>query len=229
MYPLIIFLRKPKRISKSYIIETNKTMRKQTTTIIFDWAGVFCVPGEPFSHSKLPKETGFTVDEMGDKTQRLQIPYYKGAVTTNEFWKSIINCLKIKNISPNELSRAYLSSYSIYPEMLELAKNLKNKYKTAILSNLTEEMMDHITATHKVNECFKFTFFSNKIGLVKPDKEAFEYALKKINSTPRETIFVDDSKRNVEAAKKLGFDAFVFESPAQCKQELEKRGIKTEY
>src|SRR3989344_4875536 len=101
------------------------------TTIIFDWAGVFCSAGEPFSHPRLRKETGLTVAEMGEKTQSIQKLYYLGKIKTNEFWGKIINFFGLKNLTEKELSQAYLFSYHIYPEMLELAKNLKNNYKTA--------------------------------------------------------------------------------------------------
>ena len=201
-------------------------MKRAITTILFDWAGVFCTAGEPFSHPGLQKETGLTVDEMGKMTQHLQKPYYTGTITARTFWEQVSNVLSVKNITQEELVRAYLSSYAVYPEMLSAAQYLKNKYKTAILSNLTEEMMRHIIANHNVPEYFGATFFSNQIGLVKPEKEAYEYALSHLGSTPQETLFIDDSPKNVDAAKKLGIDAFVFESFAQFKQELAKRKIE---
>lgn len=201
-------------------------MKKPITTIIFDWAGVFCTAGEPFSHPDLSKETGLSVDEMGCKTQGIQKPYYLGQIKPAEFWKNVIDFFKLKNITDKELSEAYLDSYKIYPEMLELAKILKKNYKTAVLSNSTEEMMAHIVETHGLKNCFTEMFFSNQMGLMKPENKAYEFALKKLGALPEETIFTDDSATNVEAAKKMGINAFVFESPAQCKKELENFGVK---
>jgi|SRR3989344_3038522 len=196
------------------------------TTIIFDWAGVFCSAGEPFSHPRLRKETGLTVAEIGEKTKSTQRSYYLGKIKTNEFWGKIIDFFKLKNLTREELSQAYLSSYRIYPEMLELVKNLKNNYKTAILSNLTEEMTEHIIKTHDIKKYFTFTFFSNQIGLMKPDKKAYEFALGQIKSAPGETVFIDDSAANVAAAKNLGMNTILFASPAQCKKKLAELGIK---
>ena len=199
----------------------------QITTIIFDWAGVFCNPGEPFAHPELMKQTGLNVDEMGEKSQDIQKPYYLGEMSKEQFWNKIIEFFKLKNLKPKELGEAYTSSYKIWPEMLELAKKLKTNYKIAILSNLTEEMMEHIDTHHDIKKIFPKTFFSNEIGLMKPDTEAYKLALKDLGSRPAETVFIDDSKKNVEAAKNLGMHAFFFESLDQCKSELRKLGVHT--
>jgi len=40
-----------------------------------------------------------------------------------------------------------------------------------------------------------------------------------------QAVFVDDSARNVETALALGFDSVRFESPAQLRAELARRGL----
>ncbi|MEK7551830.1 MAG: HAD family phosphatase [Patescibacteria group bacterium] len=198
---------------------------KKITTIIFDWAGVFCNPGEPFFHPEITKQTGLSVDEMGEKSQDIQKPYYRGEMSKEQFWNKIIEFFKLKNLTPTKLGEAYTSSYKIWPEMLELAKKLKKNYKTAVLSNLTEEMMEHILNNHNLKKIFPRMFFSNEIGIMKPNTTAYELALKELGSKPEETIFIDDSKKNVEAARNLGMYAFLFESLDQCKSELQKLGV----
>ncbi len=201
-------------------------MPKRPTSIIFDWAGVFCTPGEPFSHPGLSSELGLTVDEMGEKTQEIQRAYYRGEISKTEFWKRIIIFFKLKSLTEKELSAAYLGSYRIYPEMLKLALNLKQRYKTALLSNMTLEMMSDITEKYGVKNIFHYTFFSNEVGLMKPDKEIFNLVLKELKSLPEETLFIDDSRTNVEAASKLGMQTILFTSPDKFPEQLKTLGIK---
>lgn len=203
-------------------------MVKNITTIIFDWAGVFCSPGEPFAHPNLQKQTGLTLKQISDKTQDLQTDYYLGKISTAEFWTKVGERLNLKQLTSAELSQAYLSSYQIYPDMLRLAGSLRRHYQTAILSNLTSSMMEHIIAEHKIKNFFDVLFFSNQIGYAKPNPQAYLTTLAKLRATPEQTIFIDDSPTNVEAAQQLGLQTILFSSPAQCVLELHQLGVTTE-
>jgi len=195
--------------------------------IIFDWAGVFCSPGEPFAHPNLQEQTGLTLDQIGQKTKDIQAAYYLGQTSTAEFWTKVAKRLNLGQLSPVELSRAYLSSYRLYPEMLRLAADLRPRYQTAILSNLTRLMMDHIVAEHQIKDFFDMVFFSNEIGYAKPDPLSYRFALTKLKAKPEQTIFIDDSKTNLVAAAQLGLQTILFESPEQCHQALAVFGVIT--
>lgn len=62
-------------------------------------------------------------------------------------------------------------------------------------------------------------------GVIKPEREIFERLLERFNLTPERTLFVDDSRRNVEAALQLGIQAVLFESPAALEQLLSEAGL----
>ena len=51
------------------------------------------------------------------------------------------------------------------------------------------------------------------MGLRKPSKEIFETVLKKENLNVAETVFVDDSMANIEAAKSVGLQTIYLPSP----------------
>ena len=46
----------------------------------------------------------------------------------------------------------------------------------------------------------------------KPDKEIFDILIKRYNLNKDETIFFDDSEKNVKAGKEYGIKSYVFES-----------------
>jgi HAD superfamily hydrolase (TIGR01509 family) len=188
--------------------------------IIFDWAGVFCVPGEPFSHPSLAQQTHLTVDELSAATKEIQHQYYCGTISSDTFWQTIIQQFALKNVTPKELSSAYLASYQIYPGMLEFAQTLKNRFPTALVSNLTHEMMEDIINKHHADTNFNHTIFSNQVGTTKPDAEIFHIALQRLGTHASETLFIDDSTTNVEAAKALGFPSILFTSPTESKAKI---------
>lgn len=67
---------------------------------------------------------------------------------------------------------------------------------------------------------FGEVYASAAIGVAKPDEGAFIHVLECEGAAASDAIFVDDSARNVDAAKALGMQAFVFESAQQVERLL---------
>ena len=62
-------------------------------------------------------------------------------------------------------------------------------------------------------------------GVVKPDPRIFEILLERYRLAPEATAFMDDSPRNVEAARALGIYAVHYTDAEQLSQELRALGI----
>lgn len=107
-------------------------------------------------------------------------------------------------------------------EISALARELKAKgFKLFILSNNMDERTAYYDAHFPVlKELFDKQYFSWQTGFIKPDRRAFELLLTENNLKPEECVYFDDSSRNVAAAKNLGIESYMFESPAQVRQLL---------
>jgi epoxide hydrolase-like predicted phosphatase len=106
-----------------------------------------------------------------------------------------------------------------------MSKLKRNGYKLALLSNAGG--YSHIRVCKK--SWFKYMdkiIFSTPIGMAKPEKRIYVYMLKKLKAKPYECVFVDDLKKNVDAAKKLGIIAVHFRNAAQVRSDLMKLGAK---
>lgn len=66
---------------------------------------------------------------------------------------------------------------------------------------------------------------SGREGITKPDPRIFEILCRRYDFGPTEAVFVDDSPTNVESAESLGFDAVLFEAPADLRRQLVARGL----
>lgn len=62
-------------------------------------------------------------------------------------------------------------------------------------------------------------------GVAKPDQRIFEILLKRYALDPTATVFVDDSRQNVEAADALGLRALHFSSAGTLERELQALGV----
>ena len=57
--------------------------------------------------------------------------------------------------------------------------------------------------------------------LVKPDYEIYHLLCRKYGLDERECVFIDDTEKNVKAAREIGMKGIVFHNLAQAKEELE--------
>ncbi len=200
-------------------------MRSPIKTIIFDWAGVFCSPGELYSHPRLRKTLGLSPAEIERRVGAVHADYYRGKTRSRDVWRRVVRIFKLKGFTFKELNAAYIASYRPYPEILAIPQRLKKRYTVALLSNLTDEMMRHIVNTHALRKKFHRLFFSNRVGRLKPEPEMFRHALTRLHAEPAETLFIDDSKENIIAARALGMQTLHVKSPRRLIADLKRLGI----
>lgn len=91
-------------------------------------------------------------------------------------------------------------------ENAELANNLISRgVKVGVLSNITESILNFYLDTgffRNFNPVY--LTFSCKEHCKKPDHGIYRTALSRLESTPEETLYIDDNERYVEAANNLG-------------------------
>jgi 2-haloacid dehalogenase len=69
---------------------------------------------------------------------------------------------------------------------------------------------------------FAGTVVSSQERVAKPDPEIFHRLLGRFDLTAQTTLLIDDSERNVDAARQLGMQAIQFESPERLRTFLEQ-------
>lgn len=94
------------------------------------------------------------------------------------------------------------------------------------LTNFSAETFPLIRRRFDFLQLFDDILVSGEIGLVKPDPAIYRLMLEKVGRPASECLFIDDSLKNVEAARQLGFDTIHFQSPEQLEMELQSRNIQ---
>lgn len=91
---------------------------------------------------------------------------------------------------------------------------LKKDYRLFLLSNTNPIHWHKAVADYfplnglGVDDYFEKTYLSYKMHLLKPDREIFEAVLADAGIKAEETLFIDDSDANCEAARQLGIKAY---------------------
>ena len=86
--------------------------------------------------------------------------------------------------------------------------------RTFLLSNICTyfaEHADEISILKELEGCV----YSAVCGHTKPSKEIFEYICNKYGLIPSETLFIDDSKKNIDGAIAYGINGYLFDGNAQ--------------
>ncbi len=94
---------------------------------------------------------------------------------------------------------------------LQALERLRERYRLFLLSNTNEIMWNSMIAAefrkegHDIAHYFDGTLTSFEARSMKPDAAIFRIAEQKFGIKPGETLFLDDSASNTEAAAALGF------------------------
>lgn len=65
----------------------------------------------------------------------------------------------------------------------------------------------------KLSHAFDHVINSSELGVAKPDTPFYLHALQRANTIPDRSVFIDDSRQNIAAAKALGFHAWHHQNP----------------
>jgi putative hydrolase of the HAD superfamily len=101
--------------------------------------------------------------------------------------------------------------------------------KVALLTNNVKEFGSAWRSTFPVDELFEIVVDSSEVGMRKPDPRIYRLTCERLGVAPAASVFVDDNRDNVEAARAVGIEAVHFgDEPlgplAELDAILERRG-----
>ena len=145
----------------------------------------------------------FKHNKIFEKFEKGQI---EPQVMRNEIRKACPNPFSDRQF--NEIWNSVILNYP--KENIQLLKDLHKKYATFLLSNTNEihynfytEILNEKFGIKKLDFLFNKAYYSHISGMRKPDTEFFKLVLHENNLRPEKTLFIDDFKENIEAAKSL--------------------------
>lgn len=94
------------------------------------------------------------------------------------------------------------------------------------LTNMSSETYPRHRENFPKLKIFIDTVVSGDEGLLKPDPAIYELALKRMGSPePQSVIFIDDSAKNIDAARALGLETHLFDGAAGLEKKLTEVGL----
>jgi len=140
----------------------------------------------------------------------------RGRITVESFVKLLSS--KLAREVPLDIWERFFHPSPI-EETLSIVRRLKKKYR--VVSG-TNTIVPHYAVHLERGDynIFDKTYASHIMGLAKPDHEFYRHILAEEKCPAYESIFVDDTLKNVKAAKETGMIAIHFTEPSILEERL---------
>ena len=186
--------------------------------IVFDLGGVLCgLDAERCIrafHQIGAEEVAVYVEEH--RVEDLFLQSELGYITTEEFCEEVRRITQ-RPIDDEKIVWAWNELLTgITPERRQAVLELSKTYRLFVLSNTNDMHWKKWEASSLLplkgevfkDGVFEKCFLSYELHLAKPQREIFETVLQQADIKADETLFIDDSLKNCEAAQKLGIHTY---------------------
>jgi len=197
-------------------------MYSKPKNILFDLGGVllnidFKLTSNAFKHLGV---TDF--DEMF--TQHFSNPLFElletGKIDESAFYEAFRKEVGLP-LSDAQIQSAWNALLLDFPpERIEWLEKIASKYRIFLFSNTNQIHYDCFIRNFSnafdgkhLDDFFERAYYSQFLGLRKPYPESFLAILEEQEILPSETLFIDDTLKNIEAARQLGFQTIHLQSP----------------
>lgn len=190
--------------------------------IIFDIGGVFLRTEDRSARQQLEERLGLAAgeaeflvfnSEMGQMAQN-------GAITDGDLWGWVGEHLNLNSDELSAFQREFWGGDVLDERLVDTARLLKLGYKTAVISNATDDLVPNLTR-HRFADAFHLIVGSATEKVMKPHAAIYERTLERLGIQPNEAVFVDDFAHNIAAAKTIGIHTIHFNPNTDAIAELQ--------
>ncbi len=199
--------------------------------VIFDYGMVLSTAQEPASLAALKQITRLDDQAFDEHYWRYRHRYDLGELNGTAFWQAISRDASL-GLSSSEIVRLIEHDVVMWSTLNEtmlrwVAAVQDAGFRTAILSNMGEELLVYMRQEFGWLGRFDHHTWSCELGIGKPDPEIYRYTCQKLGVLPKDALFLDDKLENIRAAEVVGMQGIQFTTAEALEAELERRGFST--
>jgi len=112
----------------------------------------------------------------------------------------------------------------LYPEVRKVLRRLRERgLKLGVVTNGLKSDIDKVLPQVGLTDAFDIVVVTDSVGKMKPDKEIFLHALKKLDVKPHEAIFIGDRiEEDYDGAKNAGIKALLIDRENKIEENVDK-------
>lgn len=190
--------------------------------VIWDIGGVLWRNEDQSSRLQLSEKLGIPLDVLYthvflSETAELAT---LGKITENDHWQAIAEAIGILPDDIPAFRRDWWAGNQFDLDLLAFIRKLRSNFKVGILSNAWSDARVEFSRILEEMGMNDHVLFSAEVGLKKPDPAIYMKLLSLMEVKPENTVFIDDSEENIDAANRLGIHGMLFTSSAQVREDL---------
>ena len=201
-------------------------MEKTDLKVLFlDVGGVLLTNGWGHeSRAAAAKQFNLEYEEINRLHEFIFNVYEIGNLTLEEYLDTVIFNQAREFTKEDFKSFMYAQSEEL-PGMLQWIiqwKNLGCGFRIISINNEPKELNDYRIKKFKLHRCFDAFISSCEVGIRKPDPRIFKLAMGVAMAAPEQCFYFDDRPMLVEAASRLGINAYQHKDFESSKSIIEK-------
>ncbi|MDR1179336.1 MAG: HAD family phosphatase, partial [Spirochaetales bacterium] len=197
--------------------------------VVFDFGEVICFAPRAEAMENIARCAGVNLQTMRSLMWENRGEYDRGTYTGREYYRWILSKADISCSEAvlDELARLDSEAWTnLNPATLKLMDDVRAAgLKRAILSNMPLDFLNMARGRFPIFTDCDAAVFSCETGSIKPESAIYEKLLAELACGPGETAFFDDMPANVEKARELGIQAFLWKDARGARRDLEAAGV----
>lgn len=196
--------------------------------IVFDFGGVLTTIDTERALQRF-RDLGVEEPEQYINSYCQKGPFFElenGDIDAEEFCRRLGQICN-REITFEQAKEAWLGFLvEIHTTLLEHLQTLRGSYRLSVLSNTNPFIQswaltkDFTPVGKSLADYFDMLFFSYRMHCSKPSKEIYSKMLSDGGMRAEETLFVDDSTKNIEAASGTGIRTLLVENGEDWREKL---------
>lgn len=190
--------------------------------VFFDLGGVILRTEHSAPRTKLAESLGLTyagIEKLvfeSDSSRQASL----GLISEQQHWHNIARSLGLPDDRIDHLRTEFFAGDRLDLDLLELMRSLRPNIRVGLISNAWSGMRDWVISRNFA-DVFDDMVISAEIGIAKPDARIYQAAMQNLHALPDGSVFLDDTLKNVEAARNIGMHAIHFVQPGHAIEQLQ--------
>jgi len=202
--------------------------------VIFDYGQVISLPLDPMAVDRLAKRARVPTDIFEPMLWSLRDEFDRGTVSGKDYYKDLLSRLGagMDDAGIEEILAMDFDNWkNIDGETVSLMEDLKKAgYTLGILSNMPGDFRGWAQENIPAFALADVGVFSCDVKSIKPEEPIYRKLLEMLESRisnlhASQVVFFDDKPENIEGARALGIEGFVWKNAANARRELAELGV----
>lgn len=151
--------------------------------------------------------------------------FERGQCDVDDFAATILEELALDGSAAEFIERFRQFPQGLYPGAVEMIASVPASIMTGVLSNTSALHWEHQIDAEIVRGLCPRSYLSYELGLAKPEREIFDYAVADLGLAADTVLFIDDNQINVDGAVAAGLQGGLAKGPEQASDVLRRFGV----